>query len=131
LRDIRVVRAGAGWLLINRSTDMGPETAEDMEELELVNLPEEEEEDEDIDDEDDDDDEDLDDDEDEDEDDDVGTDGGRKEILRADDSRQAPDVASDRVPATDAEPEGSLDRVKSGPLGIQQIEDLEDDAKGG
>jgi hypothetical protein len=54
-----------------------------------------------------------------------------KEILRADDSRQAPDVASDRVPATDAEPEGSLDRVKSGPLGIQQIEDLEDDAKGG
>jgi|SRR5687768_1824805 len=43
-----------------------------------------------------------------------------------------PDVGSDRiVPSTDAEPEGSLDRVKSAPLGIQQIEDLEDDAKGG
>jgi hypothetical protein len=44
----------------------------------------------------------------------------------------APDVGSDRiVPSTDAEPEGSLDRVKSAALGIQQIEDLEDDAKGG
>ena len=43
----------------------------------------------------------------------------------------APDVSSDRVPATDAEPEGSLDRVKSAPLGIQEIENLEDDAKGG
>ncbi len=38
---------------------------------------------------------------------------------------------SDRVPATDAEPEGSLDRVKTEPLGIQEIENLEDDAKGG
>lgn len=44
----------------------------------------------------------------------------------------APDVSSDRmVPSTDAEPDGSLDRVKSAALGIQQIEDLEDDAKGG
>jgi hypothetical protein len=43
----------------------------------------------------------------------------------------APDVSSDRVPATDAEPEGSLDRVKTAPLGIQEIENLEDDAKGG
>jgi hypothetical protein len=43
----------------------------------------------------------------------------------------APDVSSDRVPSTDAEPEGSLDCVKSAPLGIQQIEDLEHDAKGG
>jgi hypothetical protein len=43
-----------------------------------------------------------------------------------------PNVDSDRrVPATDAEPEGSLDNVKSKPLGIQQIEELEDDAKGG
>ena len=49
----------------------------------------------------------------------------------ADWKQAAPDVDSDRVPATDAEPEGSLDRVKSGPLGIQQIENLEDDAKGG
>jgi hypothetical protein len=46
--------------------------------------------------------------------------------------RAKPDVDSDRrVPATDAEPEGSLDRVKSKPLGIERIEDLEDDAKGG
>ena len=42
-----------------------------------------------------------------------------------------PDVDSDRVPATDAEPEGSLDRVDAAPLGIQEIENLEDDAKGG
>lgn len=47
------------------------------------------------------------------------------------DTHAPPDVSSDRVPATDAEPEGSLDRVKTAPLGIQQIEDLEDDAKGG
>lgn len=48
------------------------------------------------------------------------------------DTHAAPDVSSDRiVPSTDAEPEGSLDRVKSAALGIQQIEDLEDDAKGG
>jgi len=40
-------------------------------------------------------------------------------------------VSSDRVPATDAEPEGSLDKVKTAPLGIQEIENLEDDAKGG
>jgi hypothetical protein len=44
---------------------------------------------------------------------------------------QAPDVSSERVPATDAEPEGSLDKVKTGPLGIQEIENLEEDAKGG
>ena len=43
----------------------------------------------------------------------------------------APDVSTDRVPATDAEPEGSLAKVKSAPLGIQDIENLEDDAKGG
>ena len=43
----------------------------------------------------------------------------------------APNVSSDRVPATDAEPEGSLDKVKTAPLGIQEIENLEDDAKGG
>jgi hypothetical protein len=46
-------------------------------------------------------------------------------------TQQAPDVSSDRVPATDAEPEGSLDRVKTAPLNIQDIENLEDDAKGG
>ena len=44
---------------------------------------------------------------------------------------QPPDVNSDRVPATDAEPEGSLDCVKTASLGIQEIENLEDDAKGG
>jgi hypothetical protein len=47
------------------------------------------------------------------------------------DDQAPPDVSSDRVPSTDAEPEGSLDRVKSGPLGITEIENLEDDAKGG
>ena len=48
------------------------------------------------------------------------------------DGHAKPDADSDRiVPSTDAEPEGSLDRVKSEPLGIQQIEDIEDDAKGG
>jgi hypothetical protein len=46
-------------------------------------------------------------------------------------TQQPPDVSSDRVPATDAEPEGSLDRVKTAPLNIQDIENLEDDAKGG
>lgn len=44
---------------------------------------------------------------------------------------QPANVSSDRVPATDAEPEGSLDKVKTGPLGIQEIEKMEDDAKGG
>jgi len=45
---------------------------------------------------------------------------------------QQPDVSTDRVaPSTDAPPEGTPDRAKSAPLGIQQIEDLEDDAKGG
>ena len=42
-----------------------------------------------------------------------------------------PDVSSDRVPGTDAEPEGRLDKVKTAPLGIKEIENLEDDSKGG
>jgi hypothetical protein len=49
----------------------------------------------------------------------------------SDEAQPAPDVSSDRVPATDAEPEGSLDKAKTAPLGIQEIENLEDDAKGG
>ena len=127
---------------------MDPDTAE-QQELERKNLageqnvaPEEDDDDEDLDEDEDEDDEDDEDEDDEDEDDDVGTDESGKEIWRTQDARtarrvnedeprQAPDVDSDRVPATDAEPEGSLDRVKSAPLGIQQIEDLEDDAKGG
>jgi hypothetical protein len=48
-----------------------------------------------------------------------------------DEPQQGPNVSSDRVPATDAEPEGSLDQVKTASLGIQDIENLEDDAKGG
>ena len=52
-------------------------------------------------------------------------------IEDVEEAQQAPDVSSDRVPATDAEPEGSLDRVKTSPLGIQEIENMEDDAKGG
>ena len=49
----------------------------------------------------------------------------------SDEARPAPDVSSDRVPATDAEPDGSLDKAKTAPLGIREIENLEDDAKGG
>ena len=55
----------------------------------------------------------------------------RQDLGTDDDKQQAPDVSSDRVPATDAEPEGSLDKVKTAPLGIQEIENLEDDSKGG
>lgn len=55
----------------------------------------------------------------------------RQDLGTDDDKQQAPDVSSDRVPATDAEPEGSLDHAKMAPLGIQEIENLEDDSKGG
>lgn len=102
------------------------------EELELASLGgEEDDDDEDLDEDEDEDDEDED--EEDDEDDDVGTDEDGKEILRAqdDEPQAAPDVDSDRVPSTDAEPEGSLDHVKSAPLGIQEIENLENDARGG
>lgn len=54
-----------------------------------------------------------------------------EDTVDGEEAQQAPDVSSDRVPATDAEPEGSLDKVKTAPLGIQEIENLEDDAKGG
>lgn len=46
-------------------------------------------------------------------------------------SQSKSNVSSDRVPATDAEPEGSLDQVKTAPLGIEEIENQEDDSKGG
>jgi hypothetical protein len=109
---------------------------------------EDKDEDEDEDDEDDEDDDEEDDDEDEDDDLPVDEEGYQKTPVRdpvaagrldtsnrvADtdpDTHAAPDVSSDRVPATDAEPEGSLDNVKTAPLGIQEIENLEDDAKGG
>jgi hypothetical protein len=106
--------------------------AQDGQDFELGGIPEEKEEEEE--DEDDDDDEDEDDeDEDEDEDDDVGTDEAGNEMLKAHSSHAsgpdgesppAPDVDSDRVPSTDAEPEGSLAQVKAAPLGIQEIEHL-------
>jgi hypothetical protein len=41
-----------------------------------------------------------------------------------------PDVSSDRVPAADTPPEAGR-RGKSAPLDIREIENLEDDAKGG
>jgi hypothetical protein len=63
-----------------------------------------------------------------DDDDEVGTDERGNEMLSA---NFVPAVGADRVPATDAEPEGSLDRVKPAALGIQDIETLEADAKGG
>ena len=74
-------------------------------------------EDEEDDDDDDEDDEDEDEDEDDEEDDDaVGTDERGREILRA------RGLNSARVPATDAEPEGSLDEVDTSLLKIQRIE---------
>lgn len=138
-------------------TNIGLQRAKDEDLLVLQNLGEEEDvEDEDLEDDDEDevddeaddvddeldeeDDEDEDEDEDDDED-DVGTGEPGDEKLIApgasanerpfEHESQAPDVNSDRVPSTDAEPEGSLDRVKSAPLGIKEIENLEDDAKGG
>lgn len=55
----------------------------------------------------------------------------RQDLGTDDEPQQPPDVSSDRVPSTDAEPEGSLEKAKTAPLGIQEIENLEDDAKGG
>ena len=57
-------------------------------------------------------------------DDDVGTDERGKEMLRG------PDVTSDRLLA-DADAEDGLARAKKPPLTIGEIENLEDDAKGG
>ena len=45
-------------------------------------------------------------------------------------TRAHSDVISDRVPS-DAESKGNPDRAKTSPLEIQEIESLEDDAKGG
>lgn len=127
---------------VTAEQDAALETPTDEELRLLENSPEEEEDDVDLEnDEDDEDDEDQDDDLDDD-DDDVATDEDGNEMLKVRDppasapvpdqqAQAAPNVSSDRVPATDAEPEGSLDRVKTAPLGIQEIENLEDDAKGG
>ena len=60
------------------------------------------------------------------EDDDVPTDEEGYEIPSVQ-TAAAPDRRI--VPSTDAEPEGSLDRVVSAPLGIQQVDDLKDEAK--
>ena len=44
----------------------------------------------------------------------------------------APDVGADRdAPAPPAAPDQGIPQIKKPPLGIKQIEDLEDDAKGG
>jgi hypothetical protein len=48
-----------------------------------------------------------------------------------DEWQPAPDVKSDRVPAKDAERGDSREKNKTAPLEIQEIENLEDDAKGG
>jgi hypothetical protein len=94
--------------------------------------------DEDEDEDDDEDDEDEDDEDDDEEDEDVATDERGNETLKSaggvaedDVDHQPANVRSDRVPATDAEPEGSLDKVKTAPLGIQEIENIEEDSKGG
>lgn len=123
---------------------MDPSIAEDEWKLVLVNLAqerpggrEEDEDDDEFDDEDDEDDDEVEDDVD----DDVGTDEDGNEMLKVQapaagqlpgqGTEAAPDVSSDRVPSTDAEPEGSLAKEKTAPLGIREIENLEDDAKGG
>lgn len=49
----------------------------------------------------------------------------------SEEAQPAPDVSSDRVPAPEAEPGERLDKAKTRPLEIQDIENLEDDAKGG
>ena len=43
----------------------------------------------------------------------------------------APDVSTDRVPAPDDKRGDSVDKAKTPPLEIREIENLEDDAKGG
>lgn len=101
--------------------EVGQEEDEDTDDDDFDDEDEDDEEDDDVDGDDDDEDEDE-------EDDDVATDEDGKEILKM---QAEPNVDSDRVPSTDAEPEGSLDNVKTAPLGIQEIENMEDDAKGG
>ena len=64
------------------------------------------------------------------EDDAVGTDERGNEMLRASLYPTAPDVRSDRV-AADANPGEKPAEPRSAPLRIQEIENLEDDAKGG
>jgi hypothetical protein len=63
-------------------------------------------------------------------DDDVGTDERGNEMLSARLSPTAPDVSSDRAVA-DGDSRAAIDRKKNSPLEIQEIENLEDDAKGG
>jgi hypothetical protein len=46
-------------------------------------------------------------------------------------SQQAPDASSDRATDKDANREGRQDRDKRAPLEIKEIENMEDDAKGG
>ena len=51
--------------------------------------------------------------------------------LASDEGQPAPDVSADRVPPPDPKGVDSLDKAKTAPLEIQEIENLEDDAKGG
>lgn len=120
---------------------MDPSIADDEQKLVLEDLAGEREEDEDDDDEFDDEDDEDEDEVEDDVDDDVGTDEDGNEMLKVQapaagqlpgqGTEAAPDVSSDRVPSTDAEPEGSLAKAKTAPLGIREIENLEDDARGG
>jgi hypothetical protein len=66
-----------------------------------------------------------------DDDDEVGTDEQGNEMLRATPHGAPANVSSDRVVPVDAEPGDTAARAKSPPLKIQEIENLEDDAKGG
>ena len=56
---------------------------------------------------------------------------GEGKRLESDEAQPAPDVSSDRVPSPDPKRVDSLDKAKTAPLEIQEIENLEDDAKGG
>ncbi len=66
-----------------------------------------------------------------DDDDEVGTDEQGNEMLRATAHGAPPDVGSDRLAPSQAEPVAGAARAKTPPLKIQEIENLEDDAKGG
>ena len=53
------------------------------------------------------------------------------EKLRGQEGQQAPDVSSDRSAPAGGKPGGKPEVAKTPPLKIREIEDLEDDAKGG
>jgi len=55
----------------------------------------------------------------------------REERTTDERTQAAPDVGSDRTTPIEADTEGRRDQVASAALAIREIENLEDDAKGG